>query len=134
MRSELSKFGLGHRGYDCRFVAALVVSALAALFVPLEQSQAQLFINVYPSQDNPTTQTLWIFSGSSTAAANNSIRTSGTYSSRDSWEPAENNGNFFDANKPNNQTLSLSPLFSSSNTADRNSVLARNFGRRQDGH
>ena len=43
----------GHRS----LFVALVVSALS--FVPLEQSQAQLIIDVYPSQDH-TNQTLWI--------------------------------------------------------------------------
>lgn len=39
---------------NCRLVEALLASALFSLFVPVEQSQAQLFIDVYPSQDNPT--------------------------------------------------------------------------------
>ena len=30
-----------------------------------DKAQAQLIIDVYPSQDNPTNQTLWIFSGTS---------------------------------------------------------------------
>ena len=47
-----------YRAYNCRFVAALVVLALSALLVPLEQSQAQLYIDVYQSRDN-TNQTLW---------------------------------------------------------------------------
>ena len=39
---------------------------LALSLVSLDQSPAQLVINVYPSQGNPTSQTLWIFRGSST--------------------------------------------------------------------
>ena len=114
----------GKRAYNCRLLAALFVSALSSLFVPLEQSQAQLVINVYPSQDN-TNQTIWIFSGSSTARDNWGIRTSGNYSSRDTWETSDNNGNIYNANSPNNSQLSLSPLFSSSNTDDIASVRAR---------
>ena len=92
-----------------------------------DEAQALLLINVYPSQDNTNSQTLWIFSGSSTASANNSIRTSGNFSSQDSWEfsSSNNNGNFFDANKPSDTNFQLSPLFSSSNTDDIASVNAR---------
>ncbi len=39
-----------------------MVSALS--FAPLEQSQAQLYLDIFPSQDS-TNQTLWVFSGSS---------------------------------------------------------------------
>ncbi len=90
------------------------------------EAQAQLIIDVYPSQDNPTGETLWIFSGSSTASSAGSIRTSSLsndYDSSDSWRTASNN--FFNANKPNNANLSLSSLFSSSNTDDIASVRAR---------
>ena len=87
----------------------------------VQEAQAQLLINVYPSQDN-NNQTIWIFSGSSTAGASNSIRTSGGYSSRDSWESTSS---IFDANKPSNQTLSLSPLLSSTNSKDIASMNAR---------
>ena len=102
------------------FGAFLVAATLLAL-APPEQARAQLLINVYPSQDS-TNQTIWIFSGSSSAGASNSIRTSGSYSSRDSWESTSS---IFDANKPSNQTLSLSSLFSSANTNDINSILSR---------
>ncbi len=85
-------------------------------------ANAQLFIHIYPSQDNPTTQTLWVFSGSSQTTTSWSIRTSGGYSARDSWEVG---GNLFNANKPNEQTFTLSPLLSSSNTNDIDSVRAR---------
>ena len=104
-----------------------MVSALAALLDPVEQSQAQLVIDVYPSQDNPTNQTLWIFSGNSSANDSFSTRTSSAnsiYSHRDTWRFASN-GNLYDANNPSRQILALSPLFSSSNTADRDSVLSR---------
>ena len=98
-------------------------------FVSLEQSQAQLFIHVYPSQDNPTSQTLWIFSGTSTASLFGSIRTSSIstpLSNQDSWWfGTPNSGNIFQANGPTNSNISLSSLFSSANTADRNSGLSR---------
>ena len=102
-------------------IAILLTAALLSL-APLEQSQAQLYIHIYPSQDNPTNQTLWIFSGSSTTSGTWSIRTSGNYNSQDSWESASS---IFDANKPSNQTISLSPLLSSANTKDIASVNAR---------
>ena len=82
-------------------------------------------INVYPSQDT-NNQTLWIFSGSSTARNNGSIRTSGSYHVQDSWEVVENNYKIYNANKPSaGLTLSLSSLFSSSNAKDIASVNAR---------
>ena len=87
-----------------------------------------MIINVYPSQDNPTNQTLWIFSGSSTAQANNNIRTSSgnnDYAGRDTWEPQENNGNFYNANQPDNTNFQLSSLFASSNAKDIASLNAR---------
>ena len=94
-----------------------------------DEAQAQLVINAYPSQDNPAGQTLWIFSGSSTASASNSIRSSGTsYNIRDSWgfiSSSSNGGNIYDANKPSDTNFSLSPLFSSSNAKDIASVNAR---------
>ena len=105
-------------------LTAFIVSALSSL-VPLEQGQAQLFINGYPSQDNPTSETLWIFSGSSTANSSRSIRTSGNYSTQDSFAFTGSNGNIFDANKPNNVNFSLSPLFSRSNIKDIHSVSNR---------
>ena len=89
-------------------------------------AQAQMIINVYPSQDH-TNRTIWIFSGSSTASANNSIRTSSgnDYEGRDTWEPQENNGNFYNANKPTPTNFQLFPLLSSTNTIDIASVRAR---------
>ena len=119
---------MGKRAFNCRFLAALVVSVPSSLFVPLQQSQAQLFIHVYPNQDNPTNQTLWIFSGSSSAIGSGSIRTgSNNYDVPDSWQIAtsDNSGNIFDANKPSDVNFSLSPLFSSSNIKDIHSVSNR---------
>ena len=85
-----------------------------------------MIINVYPSQNNPTNQTIWIFSGSSTTRpANQAVRTSGAYESHDSWDV---NGNLFNANEPTGvggRTFSLSPLLSSTNTIDIASVRAR---------
>ena len=85
-------------------------------------AQAQVILDVYPSQDNPTSQTLWIFSGSSTVAAAGTLRTSGNHSSADGWQTASD---IYNANKPSNQTITLSPLLSSSNTKDIASVNAR---------
>ncbi len=93
-------------------------------------ANAQLYLHIYPSQDN-NNQTIWIFSGSSTTTANNSIRTgsgSNTYADQDSWQisTSDNNGNIFDANKPSDTNFQLSPLFSSSsNPTDIASVRAR---------
>lgn len=104
---------MGKWAFNCRFLAVLVVSALSSL-VPLEQSQAQLFIEVYPNQDNPTSQTLWIFgsslyvAGSSntadTTVRGSSIRRSQNFRIRDSWQIRQgfglNGNNLYNANKP----------------------------------
>ena len=88
-----------------------------------------MLVNVYPSQDNPTNQTLWIFSGSSSTSygGTTSIRSSGNYNTRDSFpiDSGNNSGNLYNANRPNNQLLTLSSLLSSSNTKDIASVNAR---------
>ena len=87
-----------------------------------------MIINVYPSQDNPTTQTLWIFSGSSTTQDSDTIRNSvnsnnyGTYAG-DNWELF--NQNIYNANRIQDVNVPLSSLFSSSNTNDIASVRAR---------
>ena len=85
-------------------------------------ANAQLFIHIYPSQDNYTSETLWIFSGSSTANQGGSLRTStvGTgYSNHDSWQfSTPSSGNIYVANKPSDTNFQLSPLFTSSNTND----------------
>ena len=77
-------------------------------------TQAQLIIDVYPSRDNPTSQALWIFSGSSTANRTSTIRSSQNFHERDSWTFREND-EFYTANKPTNQLVSLSSLFSRAN-------------------
>ncbi len=102
---------------------ALIVSALS--LVSLEQSQAQLFINIYPSQDNPTNQTVWIFSGTSTTAIGSSIRTSTGSNNFGFGDTVQLVGNIYDANSPSNVNFSLSSLFASSNTKDIKSVAAR---------
>ena len=101
-------------------------------------AQAQhLYIDVYPSQDNPTNQTLWIFSGGtggSTAIYGSGIRSSGgnNYHVRDSWKIRGSGGSensFYTANKPTNEVVSLSPLFSSTNNPiDIESVRSRLYG------
>ncbi len=110
----------------------LLTAALLSLSL-IEQSQAQLYLHIYPSQDNPTNQTVWIFSGSSTAASGNTIRVSSSsissFNAGDSFNLhlSQNDGNIFDANKPSVQgeNVSLSSLFSSSNAKDIASVNAR---------
>ena len=131
MKLNLSKFG--HRasgiGDKSALLAALTTAATLLSLAPLEQSQAQLFVNVYPSQDNPTTQTLWIFSGSSTnAAGSNSIRTSTSsdYYQGDTWQfVTPSSGNIFDANKPSDTNFQPSSLFAKSNTNDIESIQKR---------
>lgn len=86
-------------------------------------AQAQLFINIYPSQDNDN-QTIWIFSGSSTAHYGSSIRSSQNFHRRDSWKAY--GGDLYTANKPTNSFFNLSPLFSSANNpVDIESVQTR---------
>ncbi len=94
----------------------LVVSALS--FVPLEQSQAQLYLDIFPSRDN-TNQTLWVFSGSSSGWAHANafphIRTSGNYNRRDTHKT----GSAF-LQDPTSLTpaanYNLTPLFTASTT------------------
>ena len=88
-----------------------------------------MIIDVYPSQDNAN-QTLWIFSG---GTGGSSIRSSGgaNYHARDSWKIRGLGGSensFYTANKPTNEVVSLSPLFSSTNTKDIASVRSRLYG------
>ena len=52
------------------------MSALSS-FLPLEQARAQLYVDIYPSQEY-TNGTLWVFSGSSTTTRSGSIRTAGS--------------------------------------------------------
>ena len=84
-----------------------------ALIWTATTAQAQLYIDVYPSQDNDN-QTIWIFHGVSAAGITTSIRSSGNYHARDSWKIATRdhgvgpNGpesrilrtNFYNDNKP----------------------------------
>ncbi len=60
------------------------MSALS--LVSLEQGQAQLYLDIFPSRDD-TNATLWVFSGSSTGWAHNNvpptIRSSGNYNRQD---------------------------------------------------
>ena len=84
-----------------------------------------MLIRVYPSQDN-TNQTLWIFSGSGAGALDSGdIRLSSTSGHQHDDTLYVDSGDLYNANKPNPLTISLSPLLSSTNTADRNSVLSR---------
>ena len=55
----------------------------------------------------------------------NSIRSSGNHNPRDTTIIESNNGDLYNANRPNNQLLILSPLFFSSNAKDIASVNAR---------
>ena len=67
-------------------LGAFLVAATLLAAVPLEQARAQLFLDIFPSNDN-TNQTLWVFSGSTSgwthSNANPHIRTSGGYDRRD---------------------------------------------------
>ena len=109
------------------FGAFLIATALLAL-APLEQSQAQIYIDVYPSQDNPTTHTLWIFSGSSIADrsftlfattnyAQGTIRTS-SGNAYDEQDTARFSTSPFNANSPNNAVLALTPFSVSSSSTN----------------
>ena len=81
-----------------------------------------MIIDVYPSQDTPT-NSIWIFSGSSTVAAGATLRTSATsHSSADGWQTERD---IYAANHPSGAQITLSPLFSSSNAKDIASVNAR---------
>ena len=90
---------------------ALVVSALA--LAPVEQSQAQLYIDVYQSRDNAA-NTLWVFSGSSTARQIWSVREgvsgSDSFHRQDTWEVVDNSGGLYIANAPSNQRIALTPI------------------------
>lgn len=104
-------------------------SLIAGLFVvafswvlPWERSQAQLYIDVYQSRDNAN-QTLWVFSGSSTAAQLWSVRNNAAgnanFNRQDSWEVVENSGGLYIANAPSNQQLALTSI------ADQDAVTSR---------
>ncbi len=115
------------RTFRNQFGLAAFAAAYLLPFLPLEQSQAQLIINAYPSQDH-TNQTLWIFSGSSTSrSASAQIRNQASTNTdnQDTWQIDSNGGNIFDANKPSDVSFQLSPLLSSTNSKDIASVNAR---------
>lgn len=88
-------------------------------------AQAQLHINMFISVKTiQLTKHFWIFSGGtggSTAIYGSGIRSSGgtNYHARDSWKIRGSGGrtvnSFYTANKPTNEVVSLSPLFSSAN-------------------
>ncbi len=84
-------------------------------------AQAQLILDVYPSQDTPT-NSIWIFSGSSSVATPGTLRTSGNHSSADGWQTASK---IYQNNLPSNAQITLSPLFSSTNTTDMESIRKR---------
>ena len=89
------------------------MSALS--LVSLEQSQAQLFIDIFPSQDS-TNQTLWVFSGTSRSGVtiNNVgpyIRRSGSYDRRDTHKTTRA---FVRNTAP--ALYNLTPLFTASTT------------------
>ncbi len=111
-------------------MTVLLLTAALLSLAPIEQSQAQLYIDIFPSQDNPTTQTIWIFGNSrtgrgssSTAHYRSSIRSSGNYHVRDSWK-LHSNALYFE-NKPTNALFNLTPLFGSTNAIDIESVQKR---------
>ncbi len=88
------------------------MSALS--LVSLEQGQAQLYLDIFPSQDD-TNATLWVFSGSSTGWAHNNvpptIRSSGNYNRQDTHKTSSaflRNTSAADYN--------LTPLFTASTT------------------
>ncbi len=109
------------------------VAATAWLFLsPLDQAQAQLYIDIYPSQDN-NNQTLWVFSGSSTTSRTIVVfgvpaHSAGTFrtSSGNSFDLQDSvslSANPFNANSPSNAVLALSSL--STTGADYESILKR---------
>ena len=97
-----------------------------ALIWTATTAQAQLYIDVYPSQDDPT-KTIWIFGPSghtdgsdsyySNAHYTSTIRSSGNYHDRDSWKIGRGvqGSILYRANKPTNAFFNPTPLFSSTN-------------------
>ena len=112
---------------------ALGLAGMALIWMATT-AQAQLHINVYPSQDNPTSQTIWIFGHDGrTPYYGSSIRntTATNFHLRDSWKPntVGNGAPFYDNNKPTNVVFSLSPLLSSTNNPkDIESITTRLAG------
>lgn len=102
-------------------LGAVVVGALLAV-VSMERLQAQLYIDVYQSRDSAN-NTLWVFSGSSTAEQLWSVRNSASgnanFNRRDSWEVTGNDGALYIANAPANQQIALTPI------TDQNAITSR---------
>ena len=91
-------------------------------------AEAQLYIEIYPSQDNPNSETIWLFGGRETRPFyGSSIRSSGNYHRRDSWK-IESHKTPYTTNKPTNALFNLSPLFGSTNTKDIASITTRLAG------
>ena len=94
------------------FRACVIATAFLSL-VPLEQSQAQLYIDIYQSRDN-TNQTLWVFSGSGTARQLYSVRNNNAananYHRRDVWHVADNGGDLYAGTEPIGQLVALSSI------------------------
>ena len=105
---------------------AISIIAIACLCACLPTKAQTLYLHVYPSQDDPT-KTLWIFGPNgnptlapATAHYGSSIRNinATNYHARDSWistPTTQGVTNIFFNNKPTNQVLNLTPLFSSTN-------------------
>ena len=87
----------------------------------MEQSQAQVvFVDIFPSQDNLTTHTLWLFNTTNNPTVslivNGYIRRSGNnYNTRDTFKTT--GGNLYAQNLPTNATFTLSALTPSSLTS-----------------
>ncbi len=106
----------------------MIVLALSSLFIPLKQAQAQLYVDIYPSQEF-TNGTLFIFSGSTTAMRQQSqTRVIRTSSSGNNWfdqDTARLFDNLF-ASAPGDGVKSLSAIPASTATnpnKDYNSLL-----------
>lgn len=100
---------------------ALGLAGMAMIWTATTAQAQSIIITVYPSQDNPDSETIWIFGSdgsSSTASQGSSIRSSQNFHIRDSWQlhrSAVFGVDFYAANKPTNQFFNLVPLFSSTN-------------------
>ncbi len=84
--------GIGHRasgiGNKFALLAALLVSALSSLFIPLEQAQAQLLLTINPLQSDTNNTTLWTFSGSTIPELSSSIATQSNNSNHSASQAA----------------------------------------------
>ena len=100
-------------------LGAFVVAATLLALSPVEQSQAQVYIDIFPSQDNAN-QTLWLFSGSigdfwTFHNSNPTIRTSGHYARGDT---AKTSNAFFPTGTTttSGSNHALTPLFTATAT------------------